>query len=309
MGAVSNTLNFVLEIYKWILLARVLISWLPAFGVSVSPYNPLVRLLYQVTDPILRPLSSFARLGMFDLSPLIAFFLIGFLQNLLLGYSLSHVISLIIGLTIAFSVHECAHAWAADQLGDSTARRQGRLTLDPRKHLDVLGSLMVLVAGFGWAKPTPVNPYRLRYGPETGLAMVSLTGPLSNLGLAVLGAIPIWLGMVASPQDFRSLALSPSAWEIIPGVLPGATQLFNTFIVLNLMLFVFNLLPIAPLDGFSVLLGLLPYHSRQSFRRLERLGPIILLGLILLGPLFLRGFDPLGFLIRTPANLLYRLLV
>jgi Zn-dependent protease len=146
---------------------------------------------------------------------------------------------------------------------------EGRLTLDPRKHLDVLGSIMVLAVGFGWAKPTPVNPYYLRYGPKAGMALVAVSGPLSNLILAIIGAIPLRLGLIGSYYT--------------SSIIPNPEQIFFTFVLLNVALLFFNLLPIAPLDGFAVLLGLLPYPASESFRKLERIGPLILLLLIFFG--------------------------
>ena len=98
-------------------------------------------------------------------------------ETTLLGLTLADLVARVVALVIAFSIHEFAHAWTALRLGDSTARHMGRLTLNPRAHLDVMGSIMVLVAGFGWAKPVPVNPRNLRYGPTTGMAIVAGAGP------------------------------------------------------------------------------------------------------------------------------------
>jgi Zn-dependent protease len=289
MGMLAWALYYLLEVFKWVVLARVLLSWLPMLGIRLDPYHPILRVLYQITDPVLSPLRRFSQLGMLDLSPLIAFFLIGFLQNLVVGRSLSQTIAFAVALVIAFSVHECAHAWTAYQMGDPTARNQGRLTLDPRKHLDVLGAIMVLAVGFGWAKPTPVDPYRLSGGPKMGMALVSLSGPLSNLAMAFVAAIPLKMGLV-SPM-FSSQ------------ILPDPYQLVFTFVFLNVVLAVFNILPIAPLDGFSILYGLLPYPTSESFKRLEPFGPIILLLLIFFGG------NLFSALVMGPARLLLGLLV
>jgi Zn-dependent protease len=269
MGVLTSLVHNLLGILKWIILARVLVSWLPMFGIRVDASNPIVRLIYQITDPILRPLQRYTRVGMMDLSPIIAFFLISFLQGLLVGQSIARTIAFALVLAVAFSVHEFAHAWAAYRLGDPTAKNHGRLTLDPRKHLDVLGSLMVLAVGFGWAKPVPVNPYNLRNGPKAGMAMVAVAGPLSNLILAIVAAIPLRLGLIGT--------------YYISNYLPNPQQLFLTFVWLNVALLFFNLLPIAPLDGFKVVAGLLPYPSSESFRKLEPVGPVILLILVFLG--------------------------
>jgi Zn-dependent protease len=288
MQVLRQVLFILLGILKWIILARVLITWLPRFGVHIDPFNPIVRFMYQLTDPILRPLQRYSRVGMIDLSPIIAFFLISLMQDFMLGRPLYQIIAFAIVLVVAFSVHEFAHAWTAYQLGDSTAKNEGRLTLDPRKHLDVLGSIMVLAVGFGWAKPVPVNPYSLRNGPKAGWAVVAAAGPLSNLALAIMAAIPLRLGMI---ETYYTSAF-----------LPNPQQLVLAFIRLNVVLLVFNLLPIAPLDGFRVVAGLLPYPASESFRKLEPIGPVILLLLIFLGG---RVFTSL---IMGPTNLLVGIL-
>lgn len=289
MGILTLPLYYLLEVLKWLVLARVLVTWLPMFGLYISTHNPLIRLLFQITDPILIPLRRFSQVGSLDLSPLIAFFLIGLVQNFLLGRPLAQTLAFAIALLVAFSVHECAHAWAALQMGDPTAHDQGRLTLDPRKHLDILGAIMVLAVGFGWAKPVPVNPYRLRNGPKAGMALVALSGPLSNLAMAFIAAIPLKLGLI-SPM-FQS------------PYIPDPYQIVFTFVFLNVVLAIFNALPIAPLDGFSILYGVLPYPTSESFKRLEPFGPIILLMLVFLGGgLF-------STLVMTPARLIIRLLI
>ncbi len=289
MEIFSNGLYYLLEILKWLILARVLLSWLPMAGIRLDSRHPAVQLLYRVTEPIMRPLQPFSRVGMMDLSPLIAFFIISFLQNVLRGYSIKQTIALAIVLVVAFSVHEFSHAWVAYRLGDPTAKNLGRLTLDPRKHLDVLGSVMVLAVGFGWAKPVPVNPYNLRNGPKAGMAIVSAAGPLSNLGLAILAAIPVRLGLI-EPVFFSRF-------------FPNPAEIISVFIYLNIVLVFFNLLPIAPLDGFKVLGGVLPYPASQSFLKLEPYGPLILVLLIFLGGSLFNT------LIIAPTNLVMKLLV
>lgn len=288
MVVLRQIVYLLLEILKWIILARVVLAWLPRFGVHIDPNNPIIRFMVQLTDPILRPLQRYSRVGMIDLSPIIAFFLIGLIQDFTLGRPISQIIAFALVLVVAFSVHEFAHAWTAYQLGDSTAKNDGRLTLDPRKHLDVLGSLMVLAVGFGWAKPVPVNPSYLRNGPKAGMAMVAAAGPLSNLALAIIAAIPLKLGMI---DTFYTSS-----------ILPNPQQIVLTFIWLNVVLLVFNLLPIAPLDGFRVVAGFLPYPASESFRKLEPIGPVILLLLVFLGG---RVFTTL---VTVPTNLVVGLL-
>lgn len=289
MGFSALLIFYLLEVFKWIILARVIISWLPMFGVRIDPYHPVVNFINRVTDPVLRPLQRYSRVGMIDLSPLVAFFLVGLIQRFLVGQrSIAQTIALALVLVIAFTAHEFAHAWAAYQLGDPTAKNQGRLTLDPRKHLDVLGSIMVLAVGFGWAKPTPVNPYYLRNGPKAGMAMVAVTGPLSNLILAIIAAVPLKLGLIGT--------------HYTSNYIPNPQQIFFAFVFLNVALFFFNLLPIAPLDGFDVLAGLLPYPTSETFKKLEPFGPLILLLLLFFGGGILVG------LIMGPTRLVVTLL-
>jgi Zn-dependent protease len=166
---------------------------------------------------------------------------------------------------VAISVHEFFHAFTAWRLGDPTAKNAGRLTLNPLRHLDPFGSLLLLVAGFGWGRPVPVNPRALRYG-RFGMAMVSAAGPLSNLGVAFLTALTI-RGIDASAAD-------------VPATLGRFLVLL---LLLNVALCAFNLLPIAPLDGFGVAVGVLPWSIAGPIARLARYGPAILMLLVFSG--------------------------
>lgn len=157
----------------------------------------------------------------------------------------------------------------ADQLGDPTPRYRGRLTLNPLAHLDPLGTLMLILARFGWGKPVPVNPYNLRNGPKSGMAMVSLAGSLANLITAALLALPLRLDLVM--PSLRG--------EIIPSL----EMVLTTAILVNVILAVFNLIPIPPLDGFKVAIGLLPYRWSYALAQFERYGPLLLILLILPG--------------------------
>lgn len=192
------------------------------------------------------------------------------------------LISRILILIIAFSVHEFAHAWTATMYGDDTPRLNGRLTLNPLAHLDPMGSLMLLFAGFGWAKPVPVNPYALNRHSRSAMMVVAFAGPLSNLLMALLAAIPFRIGLISVLNAYL-----PNE-----GFLPSQEQFLLEFIYINLLLFFFNLLPIAPLDGEKVLIYFLPYNAARSYEALRPYGPIILLAIVFVGPFL--GFDILG---------------
>jgi len=204
------------------------------------------------------------------------------------------IISRMVALVIAFSIHEFAHAWTAYRLGDPTAKHMGRLTLNPRAHLDVFGTIMVLIAGFGWAKPVPVNPRNLRHGPVAGMAMVAAAGPLSNLGLAVIFAA-IW--RMAAPTI---IGLGVGA-----KLIPTPVDLLRELVILNLVLMVFNLIPLAPLDGSSVLRGVLPRQWAYQVERLQPYGPMILFGMLMLGYV---GLPILSWILWPPTFALYRIL-
>jgi Zn-dependent protease len=180
-------------------------------------------------------------------------------------------------LVVGIAFHEFSHAFTANLLGDPTAKLQGRVTLNPLAHLDPTGTAFLLLGGFGWGKPTPVNPFRLRNGPRTGRAMVAGAGPVSNILMAVLAAIPLRVGLV----DWRSPFLVPrsvSSW----GLNEYVSLFLTAIIIFNIFLAVFNLLPLAPLDGFAVAVGLLPRDLAHEVAKLEQYGPAILMALILL---------------------------
>jgi Zn-dependent protease len=207
---------------------------------------------------------------------------------------LSSVLARLVTLVIAFTVHEFAHAWTADRLGDATPRLSGRLTLNPLAHLDPVGSLLLLLAGFGWAKPVPVNPYALRSRTPAGLMMVSVVGPLSNLLLAVLAAVPFRAGWLTPSLASGSLLASLSAFLV-------------EFIFINLVLLFFNLIPLSPLDGEKVLEYLLPPEGKDVLARLRPYGPMILLALVFLGTA--SRLNLLAILVQTPAARLLGLLI
>lgn len=185
------------------------------------------------------------------------------------------IVILALALIISLSIHEASHAFAADQLGDSTARLMGRLTLNPIKHLDPAGTIALIASSFlgygiGWGKPCPVNPNNLRRGPLAtlpngplvGMALVALAGPVSNILQAIIGAQILHVGG-------------------LPAVL---SQFVGTFIFVNVILAVFNMIPIPPLDGYRVLLGLLPTAPAYKLARLEPWGPGVLILIVFMAP-------------------------
>ncbi len=202
----------------------------------------------------------------------------------MLNLSPSLLISRIITLIVALTIHEFAHAFVAYRFGDTTARDAERLTLNPLKHLDVVGSLMLLIAGFGWAKPVPVNPYALRRRADSAMMWVSLAGPVSNLLMAILAGV--------------ILRLRIFPWVASDGFLPTPAEFLFTFMSINLVLMLFNLIPLAPLDGEKVLASLLPPGWSDAFASIQRYGPILLLVLLFVLPMV--GIDIISW-IMTPA--------
>jgi Zn-dependent protease len=185
--------------------------------------------------------------------------------------------AVVTALIVGIAFHEFSHAFTAWRLGDGTARLLGRVSLNPVRHLDPTGTVLLMIAGFGWGKPVPVNPARLRNGPETGRAMVAGAGPVANIIIAVVAALPMQLGLVDWWSPFL-IPLSVSDWDA--GDYLGLY--LSAIVIFNVVLAVFNLLPIAPLDGFSVAVGLLPRDLSRTVAQLEPYGPVILLLLLVL---------------------------
>jgi Zn-dependent protease len=202
-------------------------------------------------------------------------------------------------LLVALPVHEFSHALIAYRMGDGTAKLLGRLTLNPIVHFDPVGGTLLLITllsgtgfAFGWAKPTPVNPTNLRGGRQ-GDAWVALAGPLSNFILAVAGAIP-----------YRTMIATGVAADA-----PVALAVLNLFVTINIILMIFNLIPLPPLDGSHVLLALVdPRTSWQLRAVLQQYGSLILLALILLPSL--TGLpSPLGIVFDVIASPILNILL
>ncbi|HUX47298.1 MAG TPA: site-2 protease family protein [Desulfosporosinus sp.] len=181
------------------------------------------------------------------------------------GFDLPSIIANIPALLIGFAFHEFAHAWAADRLGDPTPRSQGRLTLNPIAHLDLFGTLMALLYRFGWAKPVMTNPQYYRGDKKRGQMLVALAGPIMNLLIAFV-VMFLWFLTMHWMQG--------SEWSSIISII------FQSTVLMNLGLGIFNLLPIPPLDGFAVLRGILPVRFAPQLHLLEQYGMFILIFLL-----------------------------
>lgn len=200
---------------------------------------------------------------------------------------------IIIAIVVAVTIHEFSHAIVADQLGDFTARKLGRLTLKPSAHLDPMGSIIFLVAGFGWGKPVPVVQNNIKkLNPQIGLALISLVGPGSNFIFSLLLAILIRFELI--PNSVLNIDLVASFIFILINV--------------NILLCVFNLLPLPPLDGFKVILGILPSRFSNSLSQMERYGAIPLFGMLILDMTF-NSINIFGTLIGTPVGFTLELML
>lgn len=183
--------------------------------------------------------------------------------DLLLSNPLDAVM-LFLMIVAAIGIHEFAHAFAADKLGDPTPRMNGRVTLNPIAHLDPWGTLLIVFAGIGWGRPVVFNPYNLK-NPRRDTALIALAGPLSNIIMAILTALIMVLMGIDAPTSSNV-----------------SVVLFN-FFILNIALAIFNLVPIEPLDGFKVVEGILPPHLVGQWEETRRYGIFILLVLIFTG--------------------------
>jgi Zn-dependent protease len=195
--------------------------------------------------------------------------------------SLAQLLGIAVALVVGITFHEFSHAFLADQLGDHRPRALGRVSLNPLRHLDPVGSLVFVLAGFGWGKPVPVNVYALRPG-RIGMAVVAAGGPIANVVVAVVAAVVVRVLDMASASGF-------------------AVELALAIVLYNLLLAFFNLLPIPPLDGYNALLAFLPPKYAFTVQRYAPYGVIILLLLV-----FIPG-SPLGILfdaVQAVARLL-----
>ncbi|MBN2879036.1 MAG: site-2 protease family protein [Clostridia bacterium] len=179
-------------------------------------------------------------------------------------FSLEEALYRIPVVIIAFTLHEFMHAYTADRFGDPTPRSNGRLTLNPMVHIDWIGFILILIAGFGWAKPVPTIP-RNYTNYKKGRIMVSLAGPLTNLVLAFIGLFILHFSHSAISQSFILL------------------KFLNVFVSINVVLFAFNLLPVPPLDGATLVEMALSPRAMETYRKIKNYGIMILIGLSFLG--------------------------
>lgn len=200
------------------------------------------------------------------------------------GALLSFVIS-IPGILIAITFHEFAHAFAADRLGDDTPRRQGRLNLNPFKHLDIFGTIMLVFAGFGWGKPVEINPrnFNRNMSLSKAEAIVSAAGPIMNFILAIVFEIIFCLIMKFAPgiNIINGIIYSSNQWTVI------AMSVVQSIVAINIGLGVFNLIPLPPLDGSKILCGFLPYNAKNWMESHSQIFEIIFIVLWIVGILSL----------------------
>lgn len=212
-------------------------------------------------------------------------------MDLLNLFTPDRIITLLILFLTSMPIHEFAHAWAAYHLGDDTAALRGRLTVNPLAHFDPIGALALVFFGFGWGKPVPVAPYRLRGNKRASWALVSIAGPFSNLILAMLAAIPFRMGW-----------LNPS---LSSGSTISLENILVEFMLINLVLAIFNLIPIPPLDGSRILGWLLPPAWAAAMDKIEYYGSMVLMLVLYL----LSRFGILSLIVNPLMNFMIRALL
>ncbi|MCU0521451.1 MAG: site-2 protease family protein [Anaerolineae bacterium] len=210
------------------------------------------------------------------------------------GLTADVLLGRILVIFLGIPIHEWAHGWVAHLLGDETPELQGRLSLNPFVHLDPVGTLSILLTGFGWGRAARVNPYRMTrvHNPRTGMALSALAGPVSNIIQAMILAIPFRLGLLTLLESNMAYRLA---------------QVLFAAIAVNIGLAAFNLLPIPPLDGSRVLVGVAPRRIGDVIESLEPYAIYILLFVLFLLPRL--GLDLVGLLVRPLQEFLFRILL
>jgi Zn-dependent protease len=211
------------------------------------------------------------------------------------GLNLGNLVYIAIAFLLAIDVHEFGHAYVADRLGDSLPRGQGRVTLNPIKHPDPFGTLMIFMTfvggiGIGWGKPVQINPSRIANGRQ-GMALVAVAGVIANLLTAVVAAVILQVALRGGLLDHPGAALLAVA------------KLLSVLVQINVLLAVFNfLIPLPPLDSFNFLVNVLPLRWSWQLRQIERFGPIILLLVVLGSQMGILFFNPLNYLVYLPSQ-------
>lgn len=214
-----------------------------------------------------------------------------------MNFDFSWLVLIVPVFILAGSIHEYMHAWTAKRLGDFTATTQGRLTLNPLKHIDPWGFLLMITAGFGWMRPVPVNEYNFKH-PVRDMAIVAAAGPASNVAMAILASLILRIFFPASIPDVTLLSSTSIAVFFY--------QLVYSFIYVNIVLALFNLIPIPPLDGSRMVRIFLPKSIRLSWDQVERYSIIFILLLFL-------PFSPLSrivsSLLSSGIEILFKVLI
>lgn len=235
-----------------------------------------------------------------------------FLQNLTSQFgSVQDIIIRVFVICISLSFHEMAHAWRAYKLGDDTAQKAGRLTMNPLVHLDPIGTIMMIVARVGWAKPVPINPVLFTRAKtmKRGIVEVSLSGPLSNLLLALVSYIlyqtTYLVQVLAFGAETSTNALNP--------VISVLMALFGALYFSNVFLAIFNLLPVPPLDGFKIWGAMLSNHLYYKLMEYERYIGLVFIAIIIFagnafGTVLQAIAVPFQYIIETPVNFLFNLI-
>jgi len=204
-------------------------------------------------------------------------------------FNIAQILISLPGIVIGLAFHEFAHALMSDRLGDPTPRSQGRLSLSPLPHIDLIGFFMLIFMGFGWAKPVQINPKYFK-NPRRDSILVSAAGPVTNLIVATVFTV------------FARIFLSTSLpYKLSENIVSSIIGIFDYAIRINIILFIFNLLPVPPLDGFHIVANLIPFRHYRLISVLERYGSIILIILIFTGAT--------SYIIRGPAQFIYSSLI
>lgn len=210
------------------------------------------------------------------------------------GFRADVLIGRLLVIFLGIPIHEWAHGWVAHLLGDETPELQGRLSLNPFVHLDLVGTLMILLTGFGWGRAARVNPYRMSRvrNPRTGMALSALAGPVSNIIQAMILAIPIRLGLLGYMDSSQAVRLA---------------QVLFAAISVNIGLAAFNMLPIPPLDGSKVLAGVAPRPVGDFLESLAPYASYILIFVLFFLPQM--GIDLVGLMVTPLQNFLFQVLL